>query len=739
MAIVGQERQSKRVTQVHPVKNIIFVLVIVLMTTVSAAIINRVNQDNGKELARAYSVEAAQAFYSFISEDLTLVRKASHSKAITNWFADEENKAKKILALDEMMNYAEIVPNVHLYLAIHESKNEYTTKGQITMENIVPFAQLDPDNITDVWYYECIESENDYVTNIDIEKHTNIMRLWINHKVKTDKEIVGVFCSGLIIQDIHSKLFGKLDARKFRGYVINKEGIIQLDDKSIFGLYIDEPVRYIQKENDNLAFNEALFSHLNSINGFFTDNSQSHVVRLSNRLYKYAAIEPIKSTDWSIVIFYNPTLLAGTLNFLPLVFVLLVVLFLYVIRGNTLTRKVIFSPMNRLIQNRLEKKTNTETFYSKDKNIEEGKLLKILRNSGMKRINLPYARVLVVDDVKTNLYVAKGMMKPYGMQVDCVTSGQEAVDAIRSETVQYNAIFMDHMMPGMDGIEATKIIREEIGTEYAKTIPIIALTANVTAGNEEKFLEKGFQAFLSKPIEIELLDSVIRQWVMDKTLEEEQSLPNPTDAEKANQPEKTEWVFLKHIEGIDLEKGLERFSGDIDIFMNILRSYTASTSTLIKAIKELNQDNMSDYAITVHGIKGSSKSICAELVGNMAEALEKAARRGDLDYVLANNNAFVEAVEKLIGNLINILHKAGFENQKPLKDKPDKYVLDRLQTACKTYSMDEIDEAMEELEKYEYKSDDGLVSWLRTNVNQVNFVQICKKLSDLSMQPMETK
>jgi CheY-like chemotaxis protein/two-component sensor histidine kinase len=124
------------------------------------------------------------------------------------------------------------------------------------------------------------------------------------------------------------------------------------------------------------------------------------------------------------------------------------------------------------------------------------------KNSQMIRIRLPYARVLVVDDVVTNLDVVKGMMKPYGMQIDCVGSGYEAVEAIRIGKVKYNAVFMDHMMPGMNGMEATKIIREEIGTEYAKNLPIIALTANAIVGNREMFLSNGFHDFLSKPIEI---------------------------------------------------------------------------------------------------------------------------------------------------------------------------------------------------------------------------------------------
>jgi signal transduction histidine kinase/CheY-like chemotaxis protein len=144
---------------------------------------------------------------------------------------------------------------------------------------------------------------------------------------------------------------------------------------------------------------------------------------------------------------------------------------------------------------------------------------KRIMNSQRVRLQLPYARVLIVDDVDINCDVARGMMIPYGMQVDCAASGQEAVDLIRSENVKYNAIFMDHMMPGMDGIEAVRIIRHEIGTEYAKNIPIIALTANAIIGAEGMFLGSGFQAYISKPIEVERLDSVIREFIRNRELE----------------------------------------------------------------------------------------------------------------------------------------------------------------------------------------------------------------------------
>jgi CheY-like chemotaxis protein len=141
--------------------------------------------------------------------------------------------------------------------------------------------------------------------------------------------------------------------------------------------------------------------------------------------------------------------------------------------------------------------------YSDRKKQAQGKL---------KRNNLSYARVLVVDDFPTNLDVAAGMLIKYKMQVDCVLSGKEALDRIAFGDPVYTAIFMDHMMPVMDGVEATRAIRA-LGNDYAKNIPIIALTANAVAGNEQMFLDNGFNAFLAKPFNVMNLDAIVQKWV----------------------------------------------------------------------------------------------------------------------------------------------------------------------------------------------------------------------------------
>jgi len=364
------------------------------------------------------------------------------------------------------------------------------------------------------------------------------------------------------------------------------------------------------------------------------------------------------------------------------------------------------------------------------------------KNSQIARISLPYARVLIVDDVVTNLDVAKGLMKPYGMQIDCVKSGQEAINAIQSENVRYNAVFMDHMMPGMDGIEATRIIRE-IDTDYAKKIPIIALTANAVSGNEEMFLSKGFQAFISKPIELTRLDAVIRKWVRDKNQEKLIADYNNNNYDSQDLEKEQERRIISNrrsgldrrkvnmnLTGLDIAKGIERFGGNKETFFQLLHSYMLHTRPLLDSITDINEEQLANYAITVHGIKGSSRSICADTIGSAAENLEKAAKAGDFSYIKAHNNTFLKAAWKLIFDLEDLLSNINEINPKPVKNKPDEETLSKLLNACKTYNMDDVDDAMAEMEKYQYDADNGLASWLIDNIKQMNFKQIIEKLSD---------
>jgi signal transduction histidine kinase/HPt (histidine-containing phosphotransfer) domain-containing protein len=364
------------------------------------------------------------------------------------------------------------------------------------------------------------------------------------------------------------------------------------------------------------------------------------------------------------------------------------------------------------------------------------------------RITMPYAHVLIVDDTLINLDVAKGMMKPYKMKIDTLSGGIAAIDAVREEKIKYNAIFMDHMMPIMDGVEAVRIIREEIGTEYAKTVPIIALTANALSGNEEMFLSKGFQAFIPKPIEVSRLDAVINEWIRDEEqeklyIDQQITVGGQTFIDSRTGKERRHGakdrrkgidrrIFNEKVKEIDFNKGLDRFRGDIDTYLQILKSFTANTKIDLNAMKEVDETGLAQYAIIAHGVKSSCRGICAEEMGNRAEALEKAAKAGDLPGVTAKNSSFIEDVLKMISNIEEVFSSKTVDTEKPKKEKPYSEALEKIKIACDNFQIEEIDKAMIEIECFEYTADDGLVHWLRENIAQMNFMEIVEKLSEPS-------
>jgi CheY-like chemotaxis protein len=354
------------------------------------------------------------------------------------------------------------------------------------------------------------------------------------------------------------------------------------------------------------------------------------------------------------------------------------------------------------------------------------------RNEKLARVWIPYASVLVVDDVSANLDVARGMMKPYGMTVDCVMSGQKAIDLIR-EGKKYSAIFMDHMMPGMDGIEAARIIRTGIGTEYAKTVPLIALTANAIIGAEELFLGSGFQAFLSKPIDIISLDRVINRFVRDKKREAEGGLTGRKNG--AEGPENKAGVLAgRFVEGIDFDTGLNRFDYNEEVYLQVLSSYLFQLASMTGKIRLNPGEKPREYKIAVHSLKSTSYSIGARQIGRMAEELEQAVSTGDMEFISAHNGALAAALEKLIPSLEAFLKEVHEFNQPPPLPGPDPVLLGRLLDACADYDMAKLDAAMDELGKYRYESQEDLIAWLREQAGRSELEKIRDRLSGMGVK-----
>ena len=344
-------------------------------------------------------------------------------------------------------------------------------------------------------------------------------------------------------------------------------------------------------------------------------------------------------------------------------------------------------------------------------------------NKRILRLDLSYARVLVVDDVLTNLDVAAGLLRKYRMHVDCLDNGPDAIERIREGTPVYNAVFMDHMMPDMDGIEAADRIRA-LGTEYARKLPIIALTANAIHGTEQMFYEHDFQAFITKPIDMTELDLVVKKWVRDENRDDMPVIIEPV----SNGPAVTVEI---EIPDVDSKKGLGLYAGDTGVYLSLLRSYAANTPILLEKLRVVTENTLPKYNVSVHGLKGSSANIGAESIREQAFELEKISGEGNLQGVWALNGKLIADTKLVIANIEAWLkqYDASME-KKPVRKAPDRELLKQLWQSCKKYDIRGADKILSVLESSDYEQDADLVSWVRNQIEMSNFTEAAQKLEE---------
>ena len=264
----------------------------------------------------------------------------------------------------------------------------------------------------------------------------------------------------------------------------------------------------------------------------------------------------------------------------------------------------------------------------------------------------PTARVMIVDDNKVNLKVAFELMKRFGFEATLIESGPEAINRIDEHLVEYDMIFMDHMMPFMDGVEVTSQIRK-INTTYAKEIPIVALTANAINGVEKQFLDAGMNDYLSKPIHMKQLSNVLKKWL---PLEKQVRMVDGKEAPQVITDEYGNVIktldgkskdILDCLPGVDVEDGLRNCGGSKSVYISVLQTF--ASSNLISSLNEYYEaEDMENYSVISHSIKGACRNIGANKVADMAYALEKASKEKEIAFVWENHQDFADEYTAMI-------------------------------------------------------------------------------------------
>ncbi len=329
----------------------------------------------------------------------------------------------------------------------------------------------------------------------------------------------------------------------------------------------------------------------------------------------------------------------------------------------------------------------------------------------------PEAEILVVDDNAINLTVVEGLLEPLKMQIDTALSGKEAISKISVH--KYDIVFMDHMMPELDGIEATHIIRR-FHSNYNE-IPIIALTANAVDGMKEMFLREGMNDFIAKPIELRIMVSKIKQWLPVEKIQRVYEKP---------EREKSTGADL-HIADLDTVAAV-RLLGSEKLFMKILEDYYHAIEKKAAQIRGfVEKEDWANYTIEVHSLKSTSKQIGAMMLSKQAAELEKAGNARDTKKIRRQTEAMLERYEAYLP-----IFAGCFPEEEPVDDsKKEAVTLELLQTffsemrdAVEELDMDHMEEVVGHMEEYLYEDwQNELFDRLKEAVDELD-VDTCESI-----------
>jgi signal transduction histidine kinase/CheY-like chemotaxis protein len=303
------------------------------------------------------------------------------------------------------------------------------------------------------------------------------------------------------------------------------------------------------------------------------------------------------------------------------------------------------------------------------------------------RFTLPDVKALVVDDIDVNLRVARGLLSRYEMRIDCTLSGAEAIRLAQKN--RYDIVFMDHMMPQMDGIEATARLRA-LGGEF-ETLPIVVLTANAVAGMREMFLASGFSDFLSKPIEVSKLNDLLERWIASERRVAHVEAPG-AETPPASVP-------IAPIPGVDVALGLARIGGNARDYLDMLAAFVRNAEERLEKL-DPSEDGLKTFAINMHALKSAAANIGASSISATAAMLEAAGTAKDKIAVSEHWSGFADALRMLNANIRAALTEANAVTEPAAETAPEaREIVARLKAQLREIDIDGVDAALERLQR----------------------------------------
>ncbi len=315
----------------------------------------------------------------------------------------------------------------------------------------------------------------------------------------------------------------------------------------------------------------------------------------------------------------------------------------------------------------------------------------------------PYANILVVDDNPMNLLVFKNLLKQTQVKVDTADDGDSALRMMRNK--RYDLVFLDHLMPGKDGIETLRELKAWHDNPNFNT-PFVCLTANAISGARDEYIAAGFDDYLSKPINPNKLEDMLIELLPDELIESVNEDDASGDTEAADIPK--ELMCLSENKLINVTAGI-RNSGSADTYKAALKIFYESLEENAKELDELLADKAYEaYTIRVHALKSSLKILGAEGLGREAQELENAGKEGNKRYIDDNHVEFIAKCRSLNKPLSELCDIAKDDNKPAADPELLSTVFGEIRSAAEDMSCDKLEDIFDEIDKYsipdEYKT-----------------------------------
>ena len=338
---------------------------------------------------------------------------------------------------------------------------------------------------------------------------------------------------------------------------------------------------------------------------------------------------------------------------------------------------------------------------------EDYKQQNALRNTGsISNMKINNMHILVTDDNLINLRVAEGIFSHYGLKVDTSSSGNEAIE--KCTNTQYDLVFMDHMMPEMDGVEAMEHIRK-LNAHYSLKgkCKIIVLTANAIKGTRETLMRNGFDEYLGKPINIHNLERLFKKFIPAEliTYDDETNTSDTKDQENS----RSQYNFLRStLSNMDIDSGIANSGGNLTEYLNILKiTYEYGPKQINELKTAWETKDYENYIIKIHSMKSTTLNIGAMNLSANARRQEAQGREGNYSYIDNHFQNFSEEYNKLLNNIhvvlehFNMLHPVdSTDNSQVLSNEMITRILKAIDTNIDNFDFGKVFEILEEIKQY---------------------------------------